>query len=99
MHLDCVLPASYPAPARCVDRDGACGEMTAMPLVDLVVVACAVANPAACRDYHLVFEWEGTLRACAMQAETRLEQWNEEHPNLHVTRWRCAWPSQEDEKS
>jgi len=70
-----------------------------MQLVDLIVLACAAVHPAECRDYHLVFQWDGSLRACAMQAQPRLEQWSEEHPNLLIKRWHCAWPGQEDEKS
>ncbi|HUN38972.1 MAG TPA: hypothetical protein VMU81_01640 [Acetobacteraceae bacterium] len=70
-----------------------------MPLVDLIVVACTITNPASCRDYHLVFPWQGSLRACTMAAEPRLEQWNEDHPNLRIARWHCAWPGEEQEKS
>ncbi|HTW68412.1 MAG TPA: hypothetical protein VME47_00875 [Acetobacteraceae bacterium] len=70
-----------------------------MQLVDLIVMACTVTHPTSCRNYHLVFQWEGSLRACTMAAEPRLEQWSEEHPNLQIARWRCAWPSEEDEKS
>lgn len=70
-----------------------------MQLVDLVVLACSIANPNACQDYHIVFPWAGSLRTCTLQAETRLEQWSEEHPSLHITRWHCAWPGQESEHS
>lgn len=71
----------------------------AMALVDLIVVACTVAQPASCRDYHIVFDWGGSLRSCALEAEPRLEQWNEAHPKLKIHRWHCAWPAREDEKS
>jgi hypothetical protein len=70
-----------------------------MQLVDLIVLACTMTHPAVCRNYHLVFQWEGSLRTCTMQAEPRLEQWSAEHPTLQITRWHCAWPTQEDEKS
>lgn len=70
-----------------------------MQFIDLIVVACAVSNPTACRDYHLVFPWQGSLSACATQAQPRLEQWSEEHPSLQIARWHCAWPSEEDQKS
>jgi hypothetical protein len=73
--------------------------MATMQLVDLIVMACTVTNPPSCRDYHLVFPWQGSLRECAMSAEPRLEQWSEEHPNLQISRWHCAWPGEEDEKS
>lgn len=70
-----------------------------MQLVDLIVLACTLANPAACRNHHLVFPWEGSLRACTVQAESRLAHWSDEHPGLRIARWRCAWANQEDEPS
>jgi hypothetical protein len=33
-----------------------------------------------------------------MQAQPYLAQWVGEHPAYQVTRWRCAWPDQEDGK-
>jgi hypothetical protein len=71
----------------------------AMALVDLIILACTAAHPASCRDYHIVFEWGGSLRSCTLAAEPRLEQWSEAHPNLQIQRWHCAWPAREDEKS
>ena len=69
-----------------------------MNLIDLIVVACSLANPGACRDYHLLFQSSGSLAQCTMQAQPYLAQWASEHPNLRIIRWHCAWPRQEDEK-
>ncbi len=70
-----------------------------MNLMDLIVLACTLASPATCHEYHLMFQSGGSIRACAMQAEPYLAQWIGDHPNLRVARWRCAWPGQEDEKT
>jgi hypothetical protein len=69
-----------------------------MGLMDLIVLACTLASPGACHEYHLMFRATGTLRACTMQAQPYLAQWIGEHPNLRIARWHCAWPGQEDEK-
>jgi hypothetical protein len=69
-----------------------------MNLVDLVVLACMLASPGTCREYHLLVQSAGSLQTCTMQAQPYLAQWIGEHPNLRVARWRCAWPSQEDER-
>ena len=69
-----------------------------MQMVDLILLACTLANPGACHEHHLLFETEGTLRGCVFQAQPYLAQWAGEHPGLRVARWRCAWPDQEEEK-
>jgi hypothetical protein len=70
----------------------------AMQLVDLILLACTLVNPGACREYHLLFQTAGSLQACTMEAQPYLAQWIGEHPNFRVARWHCAWPDQEDEK-
>jgi hypothetical protein len=69
-----------------------------MNLVDLIVLACMLASPGTCHEYHLLIQSGGSLRTCTMRAEPYLAQWIAEHPYLRVARWHCAWPSQEDEK-
>jgi hypothetical protein len=68
-----------------------------MDLVDLILLACTVANPNTCHEYHLTFQTSGSLRSCMMQAQPYLAQWAGEHPGLTIMRWHCAWPGQEDE--
>ena len=63
-----------------------------MNLVDLIVFVCALANPAACKEQHLVFDLQGSLNACMMQAQPYLAQWADDHPDVRIMRWRCAWP-------
>ena len=69
-----------------------------MNLVDLILLACALANPSSCHEYHVLFQTSGSLQSCMMQAQPYLAQWVGEHPAYRVTRWRCAWPDQEDGK-
>jgi hypothetical protein len=47
----------------------------------------------------VLFQSAGPLEACTIRAQPYLAQWVGEHPNYRVTRWRCAWPDQEDQKS
>jgi hypothetical protein len=70
-----------------------------MQLVDLIVLTCSLASPGACHEYHLLFQTAGSLRSCTNEAQPYLAQWIAEHPNVHVVRWHCAWPDQEDGKS
>jgi hypothetical protein len=65
--------------------------------VDLILLACSLASPGACHEYHLMIQ-SASPRTCTMQAEPYLAQWIDGHPNLRVARWRCVWPGQEDEK-
>jgi len=69
-----------------------------MQWMDLIVLACALSNPGACKEYHLIFENAGSLRACMMQAQPYLAQWIGQHPNERVARWRCAWADEEGDK-
>jgi len=66
-------------------------------LLERVVLACTLASPAECHEYHLMVQSAGSLRACTMQAEPYLAQWISDHPNLRVARWHCAWPGREGE--
>ncbi|HEX4262275.1 MAG TPA: hypothetical protein VHY76_14355 [Acetobacteraceae bacterium] len=70
-----------------------------MNMVDLIVLACTIANPASCQTHHLLFQSSGSLRACMAQAQPYLAQWVGEHPNLRIARYRCAWPDTEGQKS
>jgi hypothetical protein len=71
---------------------------SAMQMVDLILLACALTNPSACREHHLLFQTAGTLQGCVFQAQPYLAQWAGDHPGFRVASWRCAWPDQEEEK-
>jgi hypothetical protein len=88
-----VAPGCYQGSSPDIER-----RKRALNLIDLVVLACTLVSPGACREYHLLFQSAGSLRACTMQAPPYLAQWIGERPGLRVARWHCAWPNQEDEK-
>ena len=69
-----------------------------MQLMDLIVLACSLTNPGACREYHVLLQPRASLAACTMLAQPILVQWSDEHPNLRIVRWHCAWPEQEGKK-
>lgn len=67
-------------------------ERCSMVLIELVLTICVSDKPSSCREEHLQFEDRGGLVACMMQAPPQIAKWSEEHPNLHVVKWRCAYP-------
>ena len=69
-----------------------------MDIVDLILLACTITDPGACREYHMTLQSSGSLQTCMMDAQPYLAQWAEAHPGYRVARWRCAWPEQEQEK-
>jgi hypothetical protein len=70
-----------------------------MQLVDLILLACSLTDMTSCHEYHILFQTAGSLEACTIRAEPYLAQWVGEHPNFRVTRWHCAWPEKEEQKS
>ena len=69
-----------------------------MNLLDLVVLACSLANPTLCQEKHILFESEGSLNLCLMQAQPYLAQWAGEHPNLRIAGYHCAYPRDEKQR-
>lgn len=72
---------------------------TRMNTVDLVILACTIANPGVCREFHIQFESPGSLRYCMRQAPDFFGQWAEEHPDQQIRSWRCVWPDLQDRKT
>ena len=66
-----------------------------MNLIDLVLLVCSLANPTSCQEQHLLFESQGSLRTCMLQAPPYIAQWVGEHPGVRVARWHCDWPDSE----
>lgn len=63
-----------------------------MNMVDLVLTVCLAANPANCRDEHLLFQSRGSLFQCMILAPAEIAKWSAEHPALKIVRWKCAFP-------
>lgn len=66
-----------------------------MDLIDLVLTICLMAAPSDCREERLHFENKGNLLNCMFLAPTQIVKWSEEHPNMRVVKWKCAYPSTE----
>ena len=70
-----------------------------MPVVDLVLAVCLLANPADCHDEHLYFESHGSLRACMAEAIPTLAQWAGTHPEWKIVRFHCEWADFNEERT
>lgn len=66
-----------------------------MNLVELIVIVCSIMTNNACSEKHFVFESQGDLSNCMVEAQPYLAKWADGHPNARIARWRCAWPDQE----
>jgi len=63
-----------------------------MGLIELIITVCSIAHPAQCDDKHLQFASQESLRSCMWNAQPFMAQWIGEHPDLHIVKWRCAYP-------
>lgn len=66
-----------------------------MNIVELIVLVCSLVNPNACSEKRFLFEANGSLRTCMVEAQPYLAQWIGDHPNTRIASFRCAWPEQE----
>ena len=60
-------------------------------MILLIFTACTLAGD--CREVRLPFAEDIAPAACTMQALPSLAQWAGEHPDVQVSRWRCASPA------
>ena len=51
-----------------------------MGMIELIMTVCALAQPSQCEEQHLQYNWQGSVRQCAMNAQPYLAQWINEHP-------------------
>jgi hypothetical protein len=65
-----------------------------MGLIELILTVCSLAHPGQCDDRHLQFVSQGSLQACMSNAQPYMAQWINEHPDVHIVRWHCAYPNQ-----
>jgi hypothetical protein len=63
-----------------------------MPVLILMSV-CLLSSPANCHEERLNFAYENvSAMACMVRSQSAIAEWQEGHPDWHVTRWRCAAP-------
>jgi len=63
-----------------------------MGFVELIFTVCSIINPTDCREEHLQFMDQGSLAQCVWHAQPYLAQWVNQHENLRVAKWHCAYP-------
>lgn len=57
----------------------------------LLLSACLIAQPATCRDEQIpVGGGAANAFICLRNSQSVLAQWQDEHPEWHVEKWRCA---------
>jgi len=61
-------------------------------MYELIVIACLIAQPARCEEFHLPLEGGGGVMQCMRVGQLQLVRWTEEHAGWVVRRWRCDLP-------
>ena len=61
-------------------------------MYELVVIACLMAQPARCEEFHLPFQQPMGAVQCMYEAQLHLVKWVQERPEWMVRRWRCGLP-------
>jgi hypothetical protein len=64
----------------------------ALPMVELVVLACLLKDPQHCEAFHLPFQQETQLVQCVWQSQMQAAQWSGEHPEWVIRRVSCEMP-------
>lgn len=68
-----------------------------MGFIELILTVCSLAHPTQCDDRHLQFVSQGSLKACIWNAQPYMAQWSSEHPDVHIVKYRCAYPGKEQQ--
>ncbi len=64
-------------------------------MLTIVMSICLISDPSICREERIGRQISTSPQQCAMSAAPRIAEWNGEHPDWRVVRWRC---SRADEK-
>jgi hypothetical protein len=67
-------------------------QRTAMGVIELIISVCAVVQADQCREEHLRFMSNMSVRQCDIGAPPHIALWINEHPQWFVARWRCEYP-------
>lgn len=60
-----------------------------MPLIELVISVCAVANPQNCRDIVHPDVKRASQLECVLSAPIETAKWEESHPQWQVKKTEC----------
>ena len=57
----------------------------------VLLFVCLMASPGTCREDHIDLSFEASSdKACLIQAQPVIAEWQARHSEWHVERWRCA---------
>ncbi|MGU3360975.1 hypothetical protein ACLBWX_11630 [Methylobacterium sp. M6A4_1b] len=57
----------------------------------ILLSICLLAQPSECREDKIDLSFEArSPTVCLRNSQSALAKWQEEHPEWHVTKWRCA---------
>ena len=80
-------------PVRRLSRDGGGSrEGGAMQLVELVILACLVKDPAHCERFQIPFQEEMNMAQCSWHSQFQAVEWVSEHPDWTLKRFTCEVP-------
>jgi hypothetical protein len=65
-------------------------------MLAIIVSACLVTDPAACKDYKIPLDSSIDPTRCVMHSPPHVAKWAEEHPNLVVTKFQCRPTNEND---
>lgn len=65
-------------------------------MLAIVVSVCLISDPTICRDERISLVADVSPHRCAMGAPPYVAQWNGEHPDWRVVRWRCSSAGERD---
>lgn len=58
-------------------------------MLAIIVSACLVQDPAACKDYRIPLNEGIDPHSCMMHAPPHLAKWADEHPGLVISKFQC----------
>jgi hypothetical protein len=61
-------------------------------LVELLIVACLVKEPARCEEFHVPFVDEMNVVQCMWQSTIHAAEWAADHPEWQIKKIRCDHP-------
>jgi hypothetical protein len=65
-------------------------------MLAIVVSVCLISDPTICRDERISLVTNVSPHRCLMSAPPFVAQWNGEHPDWRVVRWRCSSADEKD---
>lgn len=61
-------------------------------MVELVILACLLAEPATCDRFQVPFLGDLKPLQCLLEGQLHMKAWAEAHPSWQVMSWRCGPP-------